>query len=189
MMKNFRKIAADESGFTLTEVLVGIMILTVAIVTATNLLIGLIGSNRNNVNTLKAYYMAQEGIEAVRNIRDTNWLHNRLWLGDPNDNPWGEIFKVEGTYRVDSKEAVPYRDEEIGSAEELKPYASWTIENISSQVQLTEEPQRLITINECADFDRDICVVVESKVVWSDGGKEREVVLEEVLTDWKGGAL
>lgn len=73
---------ANNKGFTLTEVMIGIMILTMAIVSASNLLIDMIRSNRNNVLTLQAYYLAQEGVEAVRNIRDTNWLHNSNFKGN-----------------------------------------------------------------------------------------------------------
>jgi len=72
----------NKSGFTLTEVMIGMMILTVAIVAASNLLVGVVSSNRQNTNSLQAYYLAQEGIEAVRNIRDTNWLHNIDYMGD-----------------------------------------------------------------------------------------------------------
>ena len=77
MWNKFRK----TSGFSLTEVMIGIMILTVAIVSASNLLVSLVKTNRLNVQTLQAYYLAQEGLEAVRNIRDTNWLHNLDFKG------------------------------------------------------------------------------------------------------------
>ena len=32
-------------------------------------------------------------------------------------------------------------------------------------------------------------VLVQSKIEWKLGAKDRELVLSEVLTDWKGGAL
>lgn len=80
---------SNQGGFTLTEVMIGMMILTVAIVAATQILIGLIGFNHNNVNSLKAHYLAMEGIEIVRNIRDTNWLHNQDWLGEGSEVLWG----------------------------------------------------------------------------------------------------
>jgi len=67
---------SDNSGFTLIEVIIGVMVLTIAIVSATSLLTSVIKTNVSNARHVQAYYLAQEGIEAVRNIRDTNWLHN-----------------------------------------------------------------------------------------------------------------
>jgi hypothetical protein len=32
-----------------------------------------------NQSKLIAYYLGQEGIENIRNIRDTNWLNDRAW--------------------------------------------------------------------------------------------------------------
>ncbi|MEK7672647.1 MAG: type II secretion system protein [Patescibacteria group bacterium] len=89
------KILKNKKGFTLTEVMIGIMILTVAIVSASQLLVGLISSNQNNLTTLQAYYLAQEGLEAVRNVRDTNWLHNRNWL---DGEIWGGNLEIGNSY-------------------------------------------------------------------------------------------
>lgn len=184
MIKNCRKLVDDKSGFTLTEVMIGIMILTIAVVTATNLLIGLINSNKNNVKTLQAYYEAQEGIELVRNIRDTNWLHNVDWLGDE--------FGVGKEYFVELRDrdlvAFYHEGDEIDDRRDMKKFAPWEVGTYSAPVEITEDFDRVISIKGCEDVVKE-CVVVQSKVMWSDVGKEREVVLEEVLTDWKGGAL
>lgn len=93
-------VRSDVKAFTLTEVMIGMMILTVAIVSASNLLTGIIDSNRNNLTTLQAYYLSQEGLEMVRNIRDTNWLHNRDWLGKQGE-VWGEKFEIPAAGKED----------------------------------------------------------------------------------------
>lgn len=111
-----------RGGFTLTEVMIGIMILTVAIVSATNLLIGLVQTNRNNLTTMQAYYLAQEGLEAVRNIRDTNWLNNTDWLAPEGDKKIGDGFKVGSDYSV---ALVKSTDDFAGS----KP---WSVEVLTS---------------------------------------------------------
>lgn len=94
MLNKIKKISRDVKAFTLTEVMIGMMILTVAIVSASNLLMGIIDSNRNNLTTLQAYYLSQEGLEMVRNIRDTNWLHNKDWLGKDSEALWGVQFII-----------------------------------------------------------------------------------------------
>lgn len=86
-MKLFSK---KNKGFTLPEVLIGISVLAMAILTATSLFVGITRNNTANMNDLTAYYLASEGLEAVRNIRDTHWLNNIQWTGDSNFQFWGE---------------------------------------------------------------------------------------------------
>lgn len=69
-MKNFH----NKQAFSLVEVIVAFSVLTVVIVAATNLLVTIVRGNTGNVNTTVAYGLAQEGLEAVRNVRDSNWL-------------------------------------------------------------------------------------------------------------------
>jgi len=90
MFNNSLKIR-DNKGFSLMEVMIGMSILTIAIVAATSILIALINSNKNITRTLQAYHLAQEGLEIVRNIRDTNWLNNLEYLGGNNNNIFGNI--------------------------------------------------------------------------------------------------
>ena len=205
----------NQAGFTLTEVMIGIMILTVAIVSATNLLIGLIDTNRNNLSTLQAYYLAQEGIEAVRNIRDTNWLHNNQWLGQSSQSLWGDTFTLppvggEKVYSVNLeydafKQSVSA--EKQSTLGNLGFAKTWSISSgvDDSQVFLGADDggknsgfKRTIAIKPydcrrildiCGDEDKNNYVLVESKVSWKLGSRDREIKLSTVLTDWKGGAL
>lgn len=124
---------SNQGGFTLTEVMIGMMILTVAIVAATQILIGLIGFNQNNVNSLKAHYLAISGIEIVRNIRDTNWLHNQDWLGEGSEILWGENLLAGPD--ADNPHVLGVEAQEVaGGAIDLgadfsqwKPFAPWQI--------------------------------------------------------------
>lgn len=213
----FIKKIKNQAGFTLTEVMIGIMILTVAIVSATNLLIGLIDTNRNNLSTLQAYYFAQEGIEAVRNIRDTNWLHNNQWLGNGSEALWGESFFVsvdgsEKAYGVDLQYGAfvqPESGEKKNNLSDLGFARTWRISSSGDGGEIFylgadengSKPsgfKRVISIKsyDCSEVV-DIClpedqakyVLVESRVTWKLGSRDRELQLSAVLTDWKGGAL
>lgn len=108
MFNKIKKNSGDMRGFTLVEVMIGMMILTVAIVSATNLLTDVISSNQNNLTTLQAYYLSQEGLEMARNIRDTNWLQNRDWLGKNSEQLWGGRFE---TADAPNKYVVEMRDD------------------------------------------------------------------------------
>ncbi len=58
------------------EVIIAIFFLTSGIVASFSLISYTISSMSYSSNKLIAAYLAQEGIELVRNIRDTNWLEN-----------------------------------------------------------------------------------------------------------------
>lgn len=190
----------NRKGFTLTEVMIGMGILAIAIVSATSLLTSLIGANRNNVATLQAYYLAQEGIEATRNIRDTNWLHN-VDFKEGN----GKIFPA-------FKEGFSYfleLDERGwqtwgGSGGDIAAFLPWWVEEKGPVTAAESDPYsgfalRLDEFIGPTNFYRHINILpyeenedfflVQSVVNWKDGVKDKNVTLETVLSDWKGGAL
>jgi len=84
MKKNVKKIRSSR-GFTLVEVIISIAILVMVIFASTSLLVSIIRSNANNMNTLIAYGLAQEGLEGVRNMRDSDWLLNANFQADLPD--------------------------------------------------------------------------------------------------------
>lgn len=206
------------------------MILSVAIVTATSLLVSLINANKTNVSSLQAYYLAQEGLEAVRNIRDTNWLNNVDWKkGNSNlfeteleknyaysitleKGGWNMWVEMEGNSSRENtlvKAALPWSLVKLGGIEEIEndPYAD------GMALQVEEADQGLFGVSKgpskfyrhinilpyleyeekcqtdadnagnCEDF-----ILVQSVVNWKDGNDNRELMLEEILSNWKGGA-
>ncbi|MCC7432148.1 prepilin-type N-terminal cleavage/methylation domain-containing protein [Candidatus Peregrinibacteria bacterium] len=76
MIKNllktvFRKKSKAE---TLLEVIVALLVLTIGSASATSLIITSIRANQFNKDSLVALNLAQEGIEYMRNLRDSNWI-------------------------------------------------------------------------------------------------------------------
>jgi len=63
-----------ESGFTMIELIISIFILSVAVVGISSVLSMITILASNTTDKVVAIYLAQEGSEIVRNIRDTNWL-------------------------------------------------------------------------------------------------------------------
>jgi len=59
-------------GFTLIEVLAAILVLTIGLVSVLSLVSYNIKQGSQTMNQIIAFNLAQEGIEIVRNIRDTN---------------------------------------------------------------------------------------------------------------------
>ena len=61
------------------EAIIAIFLITVGIVGTYTLITQTISSATFSKDKLIAAYLAQEGIEIVRNIRDTNWLQGKSW--------------------------------------------------------------------------------------------------------------
>ena len=79
-----------SKSFTLIEVIVAVFLLTVGVGGVYVLVNQAISSTTLLKNRLIAAYLAQEGIELVRNIRDTNWLGGTDWLnGISTSQPCG----------------------------------------------------------------------------------------------------
>ena len=197
-----RKIVNDNKGFTLTEVMIGIMILTVAIVSASNMLVTLLKANQVNLTSLQAYYFAEEGLEGFRNIRDTNWLHNKNWLGNDMENLWGEIPELgDGdfgdSFGLEYGESFLYPAGNSDNLSQVANFSPWEIVEDSSKVGGDSDFTRSIRIQQYSGCTLDLelgcendkTVLVESKVEWSIGADDRELVLYTILTDWKGGVF
>lgn len=80
-----------QQGFTLIEALIAIFIITVGAGGAFSLIYQTTAMMRFTHNRLVASYLAQEGVEIVRNIRDQNFL--RAYYGESID--WLEGIRCE----------------------------------------------------------------------------------------------
>lgn len=101
-MSNLFKKSKSAQGFTLLETLVAIGIITIGVVSAINLVSFGISRARLNSQELIVIDLAQEGIEIIRNKRDTNWLvypdQDNKWSQDIDGNPsalGGKRYRVE----------------------------------------------------------------------------------------------
>jgi hypothetical protein len=68
--KSFRKRSAE----TILEVIMALFVVATGSATATSLVVNSLQSNSFSRDNLIGLNLAVEGVEAVRNIRDTNWL-------------------------------------------------------------------------------------------------------------------
>lgn len=69
-----------KKGFTIVESLVAIGILTTVIIGASSAVQSGISSYLFSKDQITAFYLAQEAMEQIRNLRDENRLNNRHWL-------------------------------------------------------------------------------------------------------------
>lgn len=74
-----------EKGFTIIELVISIFILSLAVVGVFSAFNIMSIFSADSADRLTAAYLAQEGMEIIRNIRDTNWLDMDYCAANPNE--------------------------------------------------------------------------------------------------------
>lgn len=189
------KISRVAPAFSLIEVIMGITVLTLVITAIGVLAITSIRANQGNINRLTAYYLAQEGVEGFRNMRDSNWLQNHAWNKGANFGAaidgWGVNFDEEGYYRIDY----------LADAQKADP-APWSLSYLGglSEDSGAGSTVRAQSLLEGTVYGRyvelrqneahsDDWMEVTAVVFWQDHGREQEVRVSGELTDWREGPL
>ena len=90
-------------GFTLIETLVSLVILSVTIVPILSLSSNIARVNASLQDNLIASGLAQEGVEVIRAIRDTNWFNGNAF----NLNLGSDTVNVSTTYQVEWNSIPP----------------------------------------------------------------------------------
>ncbi len=161
----------NNKGFTLLEVIFAMFVLLIGILAVYILIQNSISKSRQSSFRLTAAYLAQEGIEIVRNLRDQNWLKGNDWdagIGDCN----GENF-----YQLQ------YNDSSLGVCGNQDVY----LKVINNQYYAYRETGNVspfireirITHNGSDEID------VEVRVYWDyKGEKKGPIVVEGKLYNW-----
>lgn len=158
------KLNNKDRGFTIIETLVALIILTIALGPALFLTISALNTSNAIKNNLIAANLAQEGVEVVRSIRDTNWFLGRSF--DTNLSA--------GTYRIQWDSDTPLS---LSSNPVLK--LNDGIYNYSSGENTIFK--RTITITKPAQTN----IKIKSEVTWNERGRDKSAQVESYLYNWK----
>lgn len=170
MLNLFKKIFFRKSpAFTLLEVLIAVFVLLIGVVGSVDLITTSFSQVLVNESKLTATYLAAEGLEIVRNIRDNN-INNGLSWNDGLSN---------GNYRVD------WLSNNLRSISETKD-AQLLVSNtygFNYQEGGFSRFYRIITI---VDEDpNDGKIFIKSKVFFKVRGKDFQTEVSEYLFDWR----
>ena len=170
-----------NKGFTIVESLVAITILVLAVTGAASAIQTGISSYIFSKDQIIAFYLAQEGFEQIRNIRDENGLKNQDWLTGISANPSDPCFFGNACIVDPINSNIPVRcNSGPGNCPVLRQNAStgffgydlsWPATIFRREIVLTQ-----INANEIS-----ILVTVN----WSKGIVNRQFKVRENILNWQ----
>jgi len=80
--------AGKKKGFTILEVIISILVVTIGVLSVYTVTQQIVSYTYHSAFRLTAVYLGEEGIEIVRNIRDTNWLKGVAWNNGLGVGAW-----------------------------------------------------------------------------------------------------
>ena len=176
------KLSPMHRGFTLIEALIAIAIVALAVggplYSANRALV----AAQNSRNQLTASYLAQEGIEYVRKVRDNDFLSDQVggWLSFINTNP---MFQCRGggishTCSLDPWAATPVALCSGGVCTALNIDGQGRFVQSSGTATIFKRKIYLIDVNANED-------TVVSQVSWAFHGTTYDVTITDHLTSWQ----
>ncbi len=155
----------SNKAFTLIEIVVAMFLLTVGTVGAFSLIQKTIAFTSIYSSQLQAAYLVQEGMEIIRNIRDTNYLEG---------SAWDDGIGLGTGYRLDyQSESFP----DVVCGNYLKYNGSFYVCSSDSKSKF----QRKITITK-PEPDK---MIVSVTVKWRERGRTHQVFAQTELYNWR----
>jgi prepilin-type N-terminal cleavage/methylation domain-containing protein len=158
-----------QKGFTLVEVLVAIAVLAVGLVPAFQMATSAIAISGTVRNSLTASFLAQEGLEVVRAMRDTNWFTSL-----PFDDTL--LAKCQTGCMVQYNSTTDKIIASTGSFLKQDPTSGLFQYNTGNDTLF----KRTVTITEPNPYE----LKVVSAVDWTDKGKSNSISVEYHLFNW-----
>lgn len=163
-----------KEGFSLIEILAVLFVISMALLGIVSLINQNIQVQSINKNNLIASSLAQEGIELIRNVRDTNWLTNQAF----------DTYLSDDSYQIDYRDNMPTPTTDI-SQTKLYLKDGFYVHDSGSEVGLTPTLfSRQIIIKKIYDYALEP-IQVRSVVSWTDHGKPYRYELQALLFDWR----
>lgn len=194
-MKNFikNKNKSKTSGFTIIETLVALSIFCFSILALLVVTSQGAASTTFTKNKLSASYLAQEGIEMIRNMRDGASLSAKPWIDSFHNNVLFELSKCYPNplsqlagCDIDSQTLTifqcPLADGSCGNLRYDSSSGFFRSGSFASISLPDSGFNRVITLRDLGTGNNE--VEVTSVVSWIQGGQNKSVALIEDLFDW-----
>jgi len=175
-----------RGGFTLIEVITALSIVMVGVISAYALVNQSLSAANSASMQLTAAYLGKEGIEIVKNIRDTNYLKYFNSYGGYDENSWKSGLVPAGAptsvncagasgCTADYKSgSVTLSTANAGQPLKVDSNGLFSYSSGSSSAY-----KRKITVNDNGSY-----LNVNVRIDWSERGHNRWLVVEENLYKW-----
>jgi len=211
-MKNFLKnkntacrprFSEGSAGFTIIEVVVALGVVVTGVIAGLTLTTYNLNVAVASDFKLIAANLAREGVEAVREVRDSNWLENNPWdMGltdlagyrltanfDSSANLWS--FNVQTTDIANCDNCKIYLDKASGvySHNALNSPTNFKREIILQQICWQDAVGDEVVLNpglSCEDQEQELAgLEVHSLVTWLETGKPQQLEAVDKLYNWR----
>ena len=171
------KFSNTNRGFSLLESMVAIGILLVAVVAP----LSTIGDSLAQIyvarDQMVAINLAQEGIEAVRQVRDSNMIKG--WNEGTRTTDW-DAGLGEGNYTVDTEENLQIKSLTAGEEGALYQKTDGTYTQTAGVGMVPTKFSRIVTISSISGVDYE--KKITSRVSWKTaGGTDKKIEVSESL--------
>lgn len=174
------KMRKAAKGFTLIETLVAVLLLTSAIAGPLTLASKGLSAALIARDQMLAFYLAQDGVEYVRFVRDSNRLSKVAWLTGLSNCTGAagcQIDSLQGTVAACTTACAPLYKYDDGAGHK---YFSYTVGSPTPQQFV-----RTITLSTplTGESTEEVLVVAVS---WrAQSGVTRQIVVRENILDWQ----
>lgn len=170
----------NRKGFTLIETLFAILIFSAALISLMTIAGRGISATNTSREQIVAHYLAQEGLEVVRNVRDTNVLNGSAWdAGFSACTEAAPCQVVYGNPQIAAPTLVtpcPYSCQ-VGSVNSA--FVDADTANLSPYTRFVYVVPGHTDENGAIDEYR-----VVAKASWSSKTIDRSIVLQTILKRW-----
>jgi len=181
MLKNYflkfkkNNLALTKPAFSMIEIITVLLVISIGMTGIMSLIVQNIQSQSISRKTLIAYQLAQEGVELIRQVRDTNWRN-----GSGPEN-W-RLNLNAGQYYMDYLSPLPVSAANTASGRLSKDSEEMYYSNPATTLD-EEDFSRIITIAYPDGLDKQM--KINSTVYWVDRGNQYFYTVETELYDWR----
>lgn len=163
----------NRSAFSMIEIVAVLLVVSIGMGGIMSLIIQNIQTQSVSRKNLVAYQLAQEGVELIRQIRDTNWLGSSEWTTNLS----------AGNYYMDYLMATPYVSTQISDGRLIKNQNNMYVSSPGDMSQ--DNFSRIISISYPDPTGVSGKMLINSTVYWTDRNNSYNYSIEAALYDWK----
>jgi prepilin-type N-terminal cleavage/methylation domain-containing protein len=174
-----------NQGFTLIEVLIACFVITIGVIASYIMVQQIFAQTFDASTRLSAIYLAKEGSEIVRNIRDSAWIQDLAWTSNGlNAGYWeGDYLNISNLVSCDSCNGSDSNDFNRLRFIRIRSNLNPPFYNYAQGNNTIFK--RRIRIERPATGPNAGAIIATVDVLWQDKGATKKVSIQSFLYDWK----